>query len=226
MRIRLNTVLTLDTFTCIESVFLLAARINAESITFIPLRPQVRDVKIRNRMLNASQFREAIEIMIELRHRYGVDFTTTIETDFKDEILSDKIFKKQSSCAAGCEGTNLDYDISNNEFLMYGCSYCPASDPDVSSTIRAPFLAGKIPFDRPELIDDVWNNENQWQIYRNLSFKSEDCGQCAYYRSRCTGSCPIQNINFEELRLDTDVLSQLKEQMRRNGEWYCYKKLK
>lgn len=91
IRIRLNTVLTRDNVNTMESVFVLAKRIEAESITFIPLRPQVRDSKIRHKMLTSNEFQLSIKKMIELKQKYGINFTTTIETIYKHEIMPDKI---------------------------------------------------------------------------------------------------------------------------------------
>lgn len=223
IRVRLNTVLTKDNLNTLESVFSLANQIKAESITFIPLRPQVRDSSIHKLMLNAAEFKSAIEKMIFLKNKYNVNFTTTIETIYKQQIMPDKIFIKKSSCAAGREGTNLDYDYNKNEFIMYGCSYSPACDFEMDEKIRMPFVAGSFPFNKIKHFGDIWQNDECWKLYRNLNYKSSECNDCQYYRTCCTGSCPIQNIDFSMLDLKRDATQQLFEQMQKNSEWYCYK---
>ena len=40
-----------------------------------------------------------------------------METDYKDEIYRDPIVRKKSSCAAGREATNLDYDAKRQELI-------------------------------------------------------------------------------------------------------------
>ena len=223
IRIRINTVLTTENVTGIESIFQLAHKINAESITFIPLRPQVRENTMHDLFLRAEQFQQALREMIRLKEKYEVDFTTTIETIYKEYIFPDAVFKKGSSCAAGREGANLDFDFYRKEFIVYGCSYSPASDLTENPHIRAPFLAGAFPFDQPEKFGKIWEDDACWEIYRDLGNKSEECRTCQYYRNRCTGSCPIQNIDFSALNLQKNILEQIKNQMKKNGEWYCYK---
>lgn len=223
IRLRLNTVLTKETVQSIESVFSLGAKIRAESITFIPLRPQVRDGSIKEKILTATEFKVAVEKMLECKRKYHVDFTTAMEALYKEEFLPDKIFKKHSSCAAGREGTNLDYSYETGEWLVYGCSYSPASDNTADPAIREPFLAGHFAFDDIEKLEQLWNDDIRWAIYRNLDFKSSICCGCEYFTTRCTGSCPIQNLNYDELKLDKAMIKQLHEQIKQNGEWYCYK---
>lgn len=223
IRLRLNTVLTTETLPTIESVFDVAKRVQAESITFIPLRPQVRSDDIKENFLRPAEFKSAIEQMIKFKKLYNVNFTTTIETSYKEEILPDKIFRKASSCAAGREGANLDYNYNIKEFMMYGCSYSPASDISADEKIRGPFLAGNFSFDEIEKLEQIWNDDSCWILFRDLTFKSDDCYKCNYYKKRCTGSCPIQNINFDFINIEKNILEQLQLQMKKNGEWYCYK---
>lgn len=223
IRIRLNTVLTRETIKDIESMFQLAQNVNAESVTFIPLRPQVREDSIKSNMLTAYEFKSALEDMVHLKKIYHVNFTTTIEALYKEEIYPDKIFTKKSSCAAGREGINLDYDYEKGEFMVYGCSYSPASDKSANPSIRKPFLAASFPFDNFQMLDTFWQDNEKWTLFRNLDFKSNDCSKCSYYKKRCIGSCPIQNINYSQLQVDEDMIEQLHAQMKQNGEWYCYK---
>ncbi|SDU64869.1 radical SAM protein [Desulfobacula phenolica] len=224
-RIRINTVLTKSNKEDLENLAALAKTIGAESITLIPLRPQVRNPAIKNEMLTSREFKHIIERMVVYKKQYGVNFTTTMETDYKDDIMADKIFTKKSSCAAGREGTNLDFDYAKKKLVVYACSYCPASDPDADQLIRAPFIAGDFNFDDVEKFGDIWNNDDNWALFRDLSLKSEECRTCDELGSRCTGSCPIQNLDLDELNLKIDVKNQLKQQMRQNAEWYCFKKI-
>ena len=128
--------------------------------------------------------------------------------------------------AAGREGTNLDYDAKNHEFLVYGCSYAPVSDLKAESTIRKPFLAGTFsPNNIPSFLD-IWRDDTAWSLFRDLSLKSNDCQNCEYLmKHQCVGSCPIQNIDYSSLNFDNNMLEQLKDQICHTSEWYCYKKI-
>ncbi len=223
LRIRLTSVLTKQNKNQLWHLGEVCRKIGAESITIIPLRPQVRNQSIRSSMLTAKEFRKVIETMIEVKTCLGVKFTTTIETDYKAQIEKDSIFTKKSSCAAGREGTNLDYNAATKQFQMYGCSYSPASDFTAASEIRQPFLAGTFSIDESEKFLSIWKDENRWILFRDLSLKSSECRECDYLQKHlCTGSCPIQNIDYDSLRLGTNVLEQLRKQMTETGEWYCY----
>jgi MoaA/NifB/PqqE/SkfB family radical SAM enzyme len=226
LRIRITTVLTKRNMGQMWHLGEVCRQIGAESITIIPLRPQVRDRDIASSMVSADEFRKVIETMVEVRAALGVKFTTTIETDFKDQIEKDPVFTKRSSCAAGREGTNLDYHDVTRTFQVYGCSYSPASDFSAPPEIRRPFLAGTFGLEEPERLLSIWRDEQCWTIYRDVSMKSEACRSCHYLENhRCTGSCPIQNIDYGSLQLDADVLAQLRRQISETAEWYCYKRL-
>lgn len=226
LRIRITTVLTRDNIDQMFELGEVCWFIGAESITVIPLRPQVRDPAAKTWMVTASEFKAVIESLVEARKQLGIKFTTTIETDYKSMIYKDPIFTKRSSCAAGREGTNLDYDAVNERFLVYGCSYSPASDLQAKPEIRMPFLAGSFHRDDLPMFLDIWRDDSRWTLFRDLSFKSEDCKQCEYLAHHlCTGSCPIQNIDYSSLQIEEDVLSQLKQQLVSTGEWYCYKRI-
>ena len=110
LRIRINTILTKENKNQIQDLAEICKLLEAESITLIPLRPQVRNKEILEQMVTSEEFRKVIQDLISAKRNHGVNFTTTIETVYKDEILADPIFTKRSSCAAGREGTNLDYD--------------------------------------------------------------------------------------------------------------------
>jgi len=225
-RIRLTTVLTKENKNQMYELGEICASVQAESITVIPLRPQVRDPKIKEDMVKAVEFKEVIENLIKAKEKFGIPFTTTMETDYKDEIYTDPIVRKRSSCAAGREATNLDYDAKKREFIVYACSYSPASDLFAHPALRAPFLAGSF---SPENIDsflDIWRDEEAWRIYRDLSIRSQNCKGCVYLANhQCTGSCPIQNIDYPAINVGKNVLSQLREQIIHTGEWYCYKSI-
>lgn len=226
-RIRLTTVLTRENKDQMLELGQICKEVNAESITIIPLRPQVRDPNILNNdMITASEFKQVIEDLIKAKENLGIQFTTTIETDFKSKIYNDPVFRKKSACAAGREGTNLDYDAVKNEFLTYGCAYSPASDLDADPTIRQPFLAGSFSPDNIHSFFDIWRDNDAWTIFRNLDYKSTECKSCEYFsKFKCVGSCPIQNINYTSLNVNQNMLEQLKEQILHTSEWYCYKKI-
>jgi MoaA/NifB/PqqE/SkfB family radical SAM enzyme len=223
IRLRINTVLTTENKSDLEHLAQLTSELNAESITLIPLRPQVRNPFVRSNMLSSLEFKKVIEKMIAYKADYGIKFTTTIEIEFKEEIMKDKIFEKKSSCAAGREGTNLDFDIKNKRLIMYACSYCPASDLNEKKAIREPFLAGEFDFDNIEQFGVIWNDDSKWTIFRNLSLKSEKCQKCDELGKRCTGSCPIQNIQLNDLNEEQNIKEEITKQMKKNAEWYCYK---
>lgn len=226
LRIRITTVLTRDNKDQMFELGKVCQSIGAESITVIPLRPQVRDPEAKTWMVTASEFKAVIENLVEARKQLGIKFTTTIETDYKSMIYKDPVFTKRSSCAAGREGTNLDYDVAKGRFLVYGCSYSPASDLQAAPEIRMPFLAGSFHRDDLPMFLDIWRDDNRWMLFRDLSLKSEECKQCGYLAHHlCTGSCPIQNIDYSSLQVDKDVLNQLKQQIASTGEWYCYKSI-
>ncbi len=223
LRIRLTTVLTRQNMDQMWHLGQVCREIGAESITIIPLRPQVRDPAIKSSMVTAREFRKVIETMVEVRAAMGVRFTTTIETDYKEQIERDPVFTKRSSCAAGREGTNLDYDEATKTFQVYGCSYSPASDLAASPEIRKPFLAGTFGLDEPEKFLTIWRDDLRWTLFRDLSLKSAACRECVYlHHNLCTGSCPIQNVDYDSLQLNKDVFEQLKKQVAATAEWYCY----
>ncbi len=226
MRLRLTTVLTKENKNQMYELGKICKSVDAESITVIPLRPQVRDQKIKGDMVTAEEFRSVIENLVETREKLGIKFTTTIETDYIEKIYKDPIVRKRSSCAAGREATNLDYDAETGEFLVYGCSYSPASDLKASPEIRKPFLSGTFSHNDIEKFLDIWKDEYAWTLFRDLSLKSEDCKECEYStKHQCTGSCPIQNIDYSRISANENVLMQLKDQIQHTSEWYCYKKI-
>jgi MoaA/NifB/PqqE/SkfB family radical SAM enzyme len=223
IKIRINTVLTKENIKDLEYLCKLTLELKAESITFIPLRPQVRNLKMREQMLSSQQFKEVLIELTNYKKKYNINFTTTLETEYKQNITPDKIFTKRSSCAAGREGTNLDFNASEKKILVYGCSYTPASDLDVPFQIRKAFQAGEFGYDQIEKFFEIWDNDANWEIYRNLDIKSEKCLACDELGKRCTGSCPIQNLNVDDLCLENDIIEQLKYQIIHTSEWYCYK---
>ncbi len=202
------------------------AKVGAESITVIPLRPQVRNSEVRKEMVQGWEFKQVIEDLIKAQERYGVPFTTTMETDYKEKIYRDPIVRKRSSCAAGREATNLDYDAEAGRFMVYACSYSPACDLSAPYKLRRPFLAGFFRAGEAHKFLQIWQDGEPWRIYRDLSIRSRACKQCKYLMNhQCTGSCPIQNIDYEALDLSSDVLEQLRSQIEKTGEWYCYQKI-
>lgn len=224
IRIRLTTVLTRENMGQMRELGEICIQVGAESITVIPLRPQVRDDKARELMVNAGQFKQVIEDLIKTKNELGINFTTTLETDYKDQIHKDPVFRKKSSCAAGREGTNLDYDPVTKQFITYGCAYSPASDFMADSRLRKPFMGGSFPVDRPEEFWSIWQDDSAWTLFRNMSLKSDECLNCNYYeRSLCVGSCPIQNLNYDEIKAGQDLQEQLRKQIQGTAEWYCYK---
>jgi MoaA/NifB/PqqE/SkfB family radical SAM enzyme len=225
-RLRLTTVLTRENKGQMYGLGELTKSLGAESITVIPLRPQVRDPKVKYDMVTAEEFREVIEDLVRAKEELGIRVTTTIETDYKKQIYADPVFRKRSSCAAGREGTNLDYDAERGEFVVYGCSYSPAVDLRADPKVRKPFLAGTFPIQDVSRFLDIWRDESAWTIFRDLSLKSEDCNACEYFtKHQCVGSCPIQNLDYSSLDVSRDMLAQLREQIHHTSEWYCYKKI-
>ncbi|HUT94267.1 MAG TPA: radical SAM protein [Thermoguttaceae bacterium] len=226
LRVRLTTVLTRQNKDQMRELARICRQVDAESITIIPLRPQVRDRAVLRDMVTAAEFRQVIQDLVAARQEFGIRFTTTLETDFAGHIQKDPVFRKRSSCAAGREGTNLDYDAARRQFVLYGCSYSPASDLHAPQEIRRPFVAGQFAADEPTRFLDVWHDESAWVIFRDLSFKHDDCKRCRYYAEHtCVGSCPIQNVDYSRIRSGGDVLSQLRAQIEHTSEWYCYQKI-
>ncbi|MCP4368849.1 MAG: radical SAM protein [Deltaproteobacteria bacterium] len=226
LRLRLTTVLTRENKNQMYELGKICKSVDAESITVIPLRPQVRDPRIKEEMVTGKEFKQVIESLVDTKERLGINFTTTIETDYKKKIYSDPVFRKRSSCAAGREGTNLDYDAQNNEFLVYGCSYAPVSDLQAEPIVRKPFLAGTFSPNNISSFLDIWKDDDAWTVFRDLALKSEDCKNCEYLmKHQCVGSCPIQNIDYTSINLNENLLEQLKYQICHTSEWYCYKNI-
>jgi MoaA/NifB/PqqE/SkfB family radical SAM enzyme len=224
-RIRLNMVLTKDSYKQLENISKLANELNAENISLLPLRPEVRNEEMLNFMLSAMEFKEVIKEMIVLKKIYKINFTTALPTEFFGDISKDKIFTKKTSCAAGREGTNLDFDLKSQELLLYGCSTCPASDINAPEVIKRPFLAGRFSFDKIETIREIWEDDLKWKVFRDNSIKSYKCKSCEELGKRCTGSCPIQNINWKLISLKKDISTQIEDQIKKSTEWYCYKNI-
>ena len=226
IRLRLTTVLCRANRADIPELGQLAKSLEAESITFIPLRPQVRTSDILEQMLTAREFGEAVKEIADTGDRLGVRVTTTIETSYARKIWADPVVRKRFACAAGREATNLDYHARRGTFLLYGCSYSPAPDIDAPAQIRAPFLAGEFPADDPTAFFDIWRDDERWRIFRDASLKPPECNACEYYQSNaCVGSCPIQNVDLNKLDLTADIQAQLREQLLHTSEWYCYKRV-
>lgn len=226
IRLRLTTVLTKENMGQMHELGEISKSVDAESITVIPLRPQVRDPGMKSEMVTAQEFRQVIKNLVNETEKQGIRFTTTIETDYKDKIYKDPVFRKKSSCAAGREGTNLDYDVKENMFIVYGCSYSPAVDFDVDPRIRKPFLAGKFPIHKVEKFLDIWKDDNAWTLFRDLTLKANDCKECEYLaKHQCVGSCPIQNIDYSRITVNKNLMKQLREQIHSTSEWYCYKRI-
>ncbi len=225
-RIRLTTVLTRDNMNYVYDLGHICKEVQAESITVIPLRPQVRDPNIISNMVKGYEFKGVIEDLIRATNDFGIKFTTTMETDYKDKIFKDPIVRKRSSCAAGREATNLDYNAATGEFQVYACSYSPASDLKALEALRKPFLAGTFKKENVSEFLNIWRNENAWKLFRELTIRSEGCLKCDYLaRHQCTGSCAIQNIDISKIEVSKDVLDQLTKQIRGTSEWYCYQNL-
>ncbi|EKD49228.1 MAG: radical SAM protein [uncultured bacterium] len=226
VRIRLTTVLTRENMNHIYDLGAVCQAVDAESITVIPLRPQVRDPNMVHQMVKGCEFKRVIEDLIRATEDYGIEFTTTMETNYKDKIFKDPIVRKRSSCAAGREATNLDYNAAVEEFQLYACSYSPAADLEALPVIRSPFLAGTFHVGNISKFLDIWRDDIAWQLFRDLSIRSEVCQVCKYLKGhQCTGSCPIQNVDLTKINVSNSVLEQLAKQIRGTSEWYCYQTL-
>ncbi len=224
IRIRLTTVLTRHNKGQMFELAGICKSLDAESITVIPLRPQVRSAGMVGDMVTAAEFKTVIEDLVAAKHRLGIQFTTTIETEHAGDVLPDPVFRKRWACAAGREGANLDYDAATGRFLVYGCAYSPAVDSTVPDKIRAPFLAGEFALDNPVGFLDIWRDDAAWTIFRDLSLKWDACHDCNWYLShRCVGSCPIQNLDYSKINAEDNVLAQLRHRISRTSEWYCYR---
>jgi len=223
LKLRLTTVLTRRNMGQIRDLAEIAGSVGADSITIIPLRPQVRNPAILADMINAQEFKNVLEQIVRVSEATGVRMSTTLATDLEGHLLQDPIVRKRAACAAGREATNLDFDPTTNKFIVYGCSYSPASDPGADPSLRRPFLAGEFSPDQPQDFLRIWQNDAAWAIYRQPIFKSSACHACDYYRrQQCVGSCPIQNIDYSAITAGEDVLARLRLQLSQTAEWYCY----
>lgn len=225
-RIRLTTVVSRKNKNDIFEVGRIAKSVGAESMTMIPLRPAVRSPDMLRELLSAREFEGAIKSLVRAGEAFGIAVRTTIETEYADGVQPDPIVRKRAACAAGREATNLDYDARRDLFFLYGCSYCPAPDLSAAPELRKPFVAGEFSPEDPGRFLEIWQDNEAWRIYRDPAFKSSECFACRYYtENRCIGSCPIQNLDYSVLDLSKDMTLQLKTQLSRSGEWYCYKRI-
>ena len=48
-----------------------------------------------NQMVTAQEFKHVIEELIDAKARLGINFTTTIETDYASRIYKDPVFRKE-----------------------------------------------------------------------------------------------------------------------------------
>jgi len=103
-----------------------------------------------------------LEHIVQVTEDLGVRMTTTLATDYESAIYQDPIVRKRGACAAGREATNLDHDAARGVFVMYGCSYSPASDLDAPPSIRRPFVAGEFSLDRVDDFMAIWRNDAAW----------------------------------------------------------------
>ena len=226
VRLRLTTVLTKRNKGQIRDIARIAKSVDAESITVIPLRPQVRNPSVLAEMVTAQEFLQVLEEIVSAVDEVGVPITTTLATRYEARIHKDPIVRKRAACAAGREATNIDFDSEKQTFMVYGCSYSPAPDVDSPPAIRKPFIAGEFPAHSVEQFLTIWQDDSAWTIYRNEGFKAAECHACHYYtQQQCVGSCPIQNIDYGAIKADADVLAQLRSQLSRTMEWYCYKEI-
>jgi radical SAM protein with 4Fe4S-binding SPASM domain len=225
-RLRLTAVLTRHNLDQIEELGRLAHRFDAESVTIIPLRPELRDRSILEEMPSASEFLQVLREIARVSNLLGVRMTTTIETEFASVIHRDPVVRKWRGCAAGREATNLDYDAQRGVFLVYGCAYSPAADLAAVPAIRTPFLAGELSPHEPDGLLELWQDERAWAVFRDEAFKSKECRDCHYREAnQCVGSCPIQNVDWPGIQGQQDVVAELQRQLSMTGEWYCYKHL-
>jgi len=66
--------------------------VDAESITVIPLRPQVREAGMKDHMATAREFRRVLEDLVGTKDKLGIRFTTTMETDYVEYCVVIIIF--------------------------------------------------------------------------------------------------------------------------------------
>jgi MoaA/NifB/PqqE/SkfB family radical SAM enzyme len=225
-RLRLTAVLLRQNRDQIAPLCRLGRSLGVESITFIPLRPRTRLQHMRSQMLSAAEFGASVKEIADSGRSYGLKVTTTIETDFADCIARDPVVRKRRACAAGREATNLEFDSSTGELLVYGCSYSPAVDPGAPSAVREQFLAGRFPLDRMSEFEAIWRADARWTVFRDPEYRSVECEGCDHLeRGHCVGSCPIQNVDFSKLPDDRLLQANLREELRRTAEWYCYRRI-
>ena len=222
-RIRINTVLTQENKDDMLELSRFGAEVQVESLNIIPLRPQLRDTTMISKMVTADQLKHVTETLVKGKQIYGTPFSVPMETNYKPSMFPDPIVRKHASCPAGREATNIDYDdAKRNQFLVYGCSYSPASDLFADQRIRKPFIGGIYSPNCVEEFLNIWRDEKSWNIYRNLENRSHNCSSCSFYQNKqCTGSCPIQNIRVSDLNPEQDIEQQFIEQIKNTPDWYC-----
>jgi len=226
VRLRLTAVLTKHNRNDMGNLCRIGAEIGAEDLTVIPLRPQVRKAPALSAMVTAEEFQAVIEDLLAAQERYGIRVTTTLETQYSGRVHKDPVLRKRSSCAAGREATNIDFDGSSEEFVVYGCSYSPAADFTAPEALRQPFTAGRFRANDLHRFQTIWENDSNWIVFRDLSLRFKGCSTCSYWlEGKCVGSCPIQNVDYRTLDADDILIEQLRRQLQSTAEWYCYQNI-
>ena len=193
VRVRLNMVVARHNVGAVEALARLADEHGVESLNLIPLRPYGRSVKnLANQMFSQHDFYLFIRSIQELRQRYRVKFSTTLDLlDPEPTTSHDPIVQKKNTCAAGVEACVIGATGD-----IYGCSYSPASFPySHDAEGRRLFVAGNL---RSEPIKTIWQDSTRWAVFRDLEkYKNLACQTCRHYQMRCVGSCPIMGY-FKE----------------------------
>jgi MoaA/NifB/PqqE/SkfB family radical SAM enzyme len=220
-KIRVNTVLTKRNYRNIEKLFLFAKTYHLDYINFIPLKPQVRVKEVKNEMLTAEEYDEAVNEMVRFRKKYNVKFNTSILlTDYAAEIMQDGLYSNKTFCMAGREATNLDYDFQTKMYRLYGCSYCPVANVNYDGRLKEYLLAGEFDIESINKMDGIWKNNDNWFLFRN-DYKPNLCLKCFRFGHGCIGACVVQNMDFDYLERTDNINEEIKKQLVNMKENYC-----
>lgn len=218
IRIRINMVVTKSNKDQYLELVNIANEISAESLTFLPLRPRISRPELLKEVLSADEFRQIVHNATQYNHQKKQNGSLLNEVGNEDTF---EIFRHRKICPAGIETCNLSFDAMKRMISVFACSFSPAMEDAINPKIREPFIAGRFSYDDVEQLFAIWQDENQWDLFRDRGLKPQACSTCPSFGKSCggTGFCHIQNHKYSQLNLEKDVKEQLRKQINTLPDW-------
>ncbi len=187
-KVRMNTVLSRESWRHVEELFAVARDYDLLLIDFIHPRPfgRGKSEDARSIMMSPEEMLAFNRLAADLREKYP---TVKIVMDFDlfatKEIPKHPIVPRIHACPAGRE-----FAFVNPQGYVFPCSVAPVDDIGLmSEKERERFLAGNV------LKDDilsVWQTSSVWKPFRRLSTcKPAKCFSCSAWGKKCFGTCPF-----------------------------------